>query len=78
MSETKYQVKTDELFFLKFEELSYKIKALGAMFQNENIIVSIDQLDEWVLLFKHVTDELDSLKYEAITERIQLYKQEEK
>lgn len=78
MSENKYQVNADELFFLKFEELSYKIKALGTMFQNENMVVSSEQVDEWVLLFKHVTDELDNLRYESITERIQLYKQEER
>lgn len=42
-----YTVKTDKEFFERFKDLETQIKELSFLFQNNNMVASSEEVEEW-------------------------------
>lgn len=61
----EYRVVTDEDFFSKFLELSTRVHSMAALFQNEGVIVSQDEVDDWLMDANKLAERVLELKKEG-------------
>jgi len=78
MSIAQFKVTSDMDFWKEFKKVERELEQITRFVQNDEIIITSDELHEFAMRYKNLTDRLDELRREIFVNRIKQYKQEEK
>lgn len=61
----KFNVTTDETFYMRFVEAKERLTQLSNIFQNFGVIVTEDELWAWNESYNALIEELEEIRFEA-------------
>ncbi len=78
MSIARFKVTSDMDFWKEFKKVERELEQITRFVQNDEIIITSDELHEFAMRYKSLADKLEELRREIFVSRIKQYKQEEK
>lgn len=76
MSTAKFIINSDMELWKEFKRAERELGQIMRYVQNEGIIITTDELHEFVTRYKELTKKLEELRTEMFTNRIKLFKQD--